>query len=149
MKKSTIIPMILALLIGVGTAVFVAQRESGKDTQQTGEQRQTAEEAPSTDADEAETTEVIADHTVAYTDDGYNPDDITVAAGETVEFRNESSGELWTASDQHPAHTDLPDFDAGSGIGTGQSYSFTFSESGTWGYHNHLQPSHTGVVRVE
>lgn len=102
-------------------------------------------------------------HTVTYTNSGYSPSVITVNTGDIVTFVNNSSSQMWTASAIHPTHRVYPDtdimqcgiipsgtmFDACNGTNSGGSWSFTFQNSGTWKYHNHLNPGHTGTVVVE
>ena len=46
-----------------------------------------------------------------YTDGGFVPANLEVPVGTVVEFKNESSGEMWVESDLHPAHNILPTFD--------------------------------------
>ena len=101
---------------------------------------------------------------VMYTNSGFEPQDVTVPTGTTVQWVNTSDKLMWVASDDHPSHTDLPGFDqkgiegnvnepqsalpvAYAHTGTGV-YSFTFIEVGTWEYHNHLVPGDRGVVTV-
>lgn len=86
--------------------------------------------------------------TVTYTADGYSPDQLEVPLGATVVFKNEFTVPMWTASDPHPTHTDYAEFDSKQNIGTGESYSFIFTKSGTFGYHNHARSIDRGVVRV-
>lgn len=86
--------------------------------------------------------------TVEYTANGFVPDTITVKPGTTVSFINKDTDPMWVASDPHPIHTDLPGFDAKRKIPTGDSYSYTFTKVGRWGYHNHLNPSNRGTVIV-
>lgn len=100
---------------------------------------------------------------ITYTNSGYSPSVSTVKAGDTVKFVNTSSGQMWTASAIHPTHrvypgTDIAEcggaptgamFDACTGTNSGGSWPFTFQNSGTWRYHNHLNPGHTGTVIVE
>lgn len=100
---------------------------------------------------------------VTYTDVGYSPKTLRIKKGETVTFKNESSRSLWTASGVHPTHrlysgTSLdkhcPDtsgtaFDACTGVVPGGAWSFTFAKTGTWNYHNHLNPSDIGTIAVE
>lgn len=104
-----------------------------------------------------------ATHEVRYTDEGYVPSTITIKVGDTVMFKNESSKTVWTGSAMHPTHmvysgTDLkthcPDpenisFDQCKAEGPGTSWLFTFTKAGTWGYHNHVGPTHFGKVIVE
>jgi len=99
---------------------------------------------------------VIGDE-VTYTDSGYSPKVLQLKVGTEVTFKNESSRSVWTASTFHPTHRVYPTtggclgstFDSCEGIQTGDSWSFTFDEQGTWKYHNHLRPGRTGTIIVE
>lgn len=118
---------------------------------------------PTTQAPVTQGTPPAEQNVVTYTNAGYSPNTITIKAGETVNFRNNSSQSMWTASDVHPTHTvyggtslgaHCPDitktaFDTCAGIQPGNSWRFTFTKKGTWKYHNHLVPSNTGTVVVE
>jgi len=102
-------------------------------------------------------------HTIAYTDAGYSPSNLTIKKGDTVTFRNQSSSSIWTGSAMHPTHmaysgTTLQqhcpdpennDFDQCKAEGAGASWSFTFTKTGSFGYHNHMNTSHFGKVTVE
>ncbi len=87
-------------------------------------------------------------NTVKYTDAGFVPASIDVAPGTTVTFVNDSSGQMWVASDPHPTHTDLPGFDEHTAVSKGGTYSYTFTQAGSWGYHNHVHASAKGTVNV-
>jgi plastocyanin len=87
--------------------------------------------------------------TVTYTDSGFLPSTVTINAGMTVIFQNNSSNPVWVASNPHPTHTDYPGFDALRPYQPGESYAFTFFNKGTWGYHNHRNPSEGGTVVVQ
>lgn len=86
---------------------------------------------------------------VIYSDAGFAPGVITIARGTTVRFENQSSESLWVASNPHPTHTGLPGFDSKKTIGSGQSYTYTFAKTGTFGFHNHLSPNKVGIVVVQ
>lgn len=108
---------------------------------------------------------------VTYSDSGYSPLTITVKKGDTVVFENNSSRMLWMASAVHPTHKAYPGsdiakcgttqsfdpaqgkaagmFDACKGYPSDVPWGFQFNEIGTWKYHNHLQPNHTGTIVVE
>jgi len=86
---------------------------------------------------------------VVYTDAGYSPATLTIKSGDTVVFRNESSGEVWVASNPHPVHTDYPGFDSKKPLAKGEEYSFTFEKTGRFGYHNHLNPSQGATIVVQ
>ncbi len=77
----------------------------------------------------------------------FTPDEVTVEAGQSILFVNESGAPAIVASDPHPTHTDLGGFESGT-LESGASYLFVFNERGSWGFHNHLNPSHTGTVIV-
>lgn len=87
---------------------------------------------------------------IEYTDSGFSPQtETTVRTGETVEFKNASSGGMWVASAPHPVHTDYPGFDALKAYEPGESYFFTFDKVGTWKFHNHADPTKFGSVTVQ
>ncbi|MBI2405021.1 hypothetical protein HYV22_02475 [Candidatus Gottesmanbacteria bacterium] len=86
---------------------------------------------------------------VTYTANGFNPKTVTVKAGTTVVFMNDSSAVMWVASAVHPTHQLLPGFDQLASVGRGGSYEYTFTKVGTWKYHNHVNPSDTGTVEVQ
>jgi len=105
----------------------------------------------------------VKENVVIYTNSGYLPSTLTIKKGETVTFKNQSSNNMWTASEAHPTHrlyndTSLdehcPDttgtvFDACKGFPPEQSWSFTFNKEGAWKYHDHLNPGDTGTIVVE
>jgi plastocyanin len=84
--------------------------------------------------------------TVIYKDSGFEPNSLKVAVGTTMTFIDESGNTMWVGSDPHPVHTDHSSFDQ---LKTGDSYSFTFTKIGIYKYHNHMFPTHSGVITVE
>ena len=86
---------------------------------------------------------------VAYAEEGFSPTVLRVKVGTTVRFRNDTTADLRVASDPHPTHDNLSAFDSVSLLSQGESYSFTFTRLGTFGYHNHQQASHKGTIIVE
>lgn len=87
--------------------------------------------------------------TVVYANDGFAPAEITVKAGETVTFVNQSDAPMWVASAPHPAHTLYPEFDQKASVSKGGTYSFTFEKLGAHPYHNHLLLGKYGKVIVK
>ena len=59
---------------------------------------------------------------------------IIVSPGTTVTWINDDLVVHFVNSDPHPAHNVLSDLNS-TAIGPGESYSYTFSEPGAWGYH--------------
>ena len=100
---------------------------------------------------------------VVYTDAGFSPATLAIKAGDTVNFKNESSSAMWVGSAMHPSHTvysgtslqqHCPDiantsFDQCESSLKGTSWSFTFTKIGSWGYHNHSNSKHFGKITVE
>ena len=87
--------------------------------------------------------------TISMTDTGFFPTTVTIPAGTTVSFVNDGQALHWPASDIHPTHEILPEFDSKRGVATGDAYSFSFTEAGSWNFHDHLNPQFTGTVVVE
>ncbi|MDQ3018525.1 MAG: cupredoxin domain-containing protein [bacterium] len=86
---------------------------------------------------------------VKYNGITYMPANLTIKAGDTVVFKNDSTGSYWPASAPHPAHTDYPEFDAKKSLGAGQNFTFKFLKTGTWAYHDHLRPVTRGSITVQ
>lgn len=90
----------------------------------------------------------VVKETVDYTDNGFVPNSINIKIGTSVTWTNKTSSPMWVASNPHPVHTDLPGFDQLSSVGKNGTYTYTFEKVGNWGYHNHMLPSDTGLVKV-
>ena|SRR5579871_2066176 len=154
MNKNIIIVVIVVIVILAGGFILLkgnstTQNSVNATNQPTKEVTQAMQ--PTTQTTEAmqptgmEKTSVNA---VSYTENGFQPQTITIKKGESVTWTNKDSDELWVASNPHPTHTDYPGFDELASITTGKTYTFTFTKIGQWGYHNHLNPSQKGTVVV-
>ncbi|MBI3336567.1 hypothetical protein HYZ98_03320 [Candidatus Peregrinibacteria bacterium] len=86
---------------------------------------------------------------IRLTGQSFDPTKVTISAGETVTWINETEELFWPASDVHPTHELLPVFDAKRPLQRSQTFSFTFTEPGDWTFHDHLSPWATGVVHVK
>ncbi|MBI4181608.1 MAG: hypothetical protein HY520_01415 [Candidatus Aenigmarchaeota archaeon] len=101
--------------------------------------------------------------TVAATAEGFSPQEFTIRQGDTVSWENQDNQPRWPASAMHPTHTLYPGsgiekcgtpeedgiFDACSGIPPGGEWEFTFTEAGSWAYHDHLVTGKFGRIVVE
>ena len=132
MKKEYLIIFIILLVAIVGGFALKVNKSGNEDVTQ--------------ETQVIENEGEVEKNTVTYTDSGFAPDSFVVTAGTTVTFIDQSDNTMWVGSDPHPVHTDYSAFDQ---LKTGESYSFTFTETGTYNYHNHMFPTHTGVVIVE
>jgi plastocyanin len=86
---------------------------------------------------------------VNFDGNSFSPSAAEIKAGDVVIFKNNSSEDFWPASNPHPVHTDYPGFDAKKAVSPGGTYQFKFDNAGTWGYHDHLNPSITGTIKVD
>lgn len=163
MKTSTMVVIVLVLLIIFGgwwlffktapTAAMSAAVDTSTDTTTT----------QTTSDTSAPTAPMSA--TVTYTDAGFSPATVTVAKGGSITFINQSSHRMWVASDPHPTHegydgttrsqhcpasyTGAKPFDECSAAQAGGSFTFTFNQSGSWGYHNHAVDEDKGTIIVQ
>lgn len=93
-------------------------------------------------------TEASAENTITYTDNGFEPDSLTVAAGDAVGIKNESSKSLQFSSDDHPTHTKNSELNRGV-LTPGKKLTFEVIIIGTYGFHDHLNDENTGTLIVE
>ncbi len=100
------------------------------------------------EADQKEPVTPTTEQKISYDGSSFSPNELKITKGTKVIFENMSDSSMWVASDPHPTHTGLPSLNTGRGYGKGENYTYTFNESGSWGFHNHLNSSHTGKVVV-
>ncbi len=89
---------------------------------------------------------------VRYTDDGFSPSTLTIAPGTTVTWSNESSEPLWVMASGDtsscPLGNNATALNECASIGSGGSFSHTFTTAGTISYINKEQSEDTGSVTV-
>lgn len=96
---------------------------------------------------DAAAPDIVAE-AVDYDGSGFSPVNITIKVNDYIFFRNNGTKDFWPASDPHPQHTNYAGFDAGQPVAPGKTFKFQFTKAGTWGYHDHLNPSALGIVTV-
>lgn len=151
MKAAIVILAIVVLGAGGAGAYYLVNQNIEQSPENTtgvsqSEDSNSGNQAADEENDESTENEVAA--IVEYDGNEFSPASVTVEAGSTVRFVNNGTRTMWVASDDHPAHTDLPEFDNKGGVGPGETYEFTFDTEGTWGYHDHLSSSAVGTVEV-
>ena len=90
--------------------------------------------------------------TVTFSDSGVSPSTVTIKSGESLTWVNNSSKSVQVGSANHPTHTLNRELTSGefvTELAPGASATVTLTKKGTWGYHNHLDPSVTGKGVVE
>lgn len=93
-------------------------------------------------------TQVAREYQVVLTQSGFKPEETVLRSGDSIVFTSEVDEPFWPASDLHPSHTLYAAFDPKTPIEKGSSWKFTFTEAGSWKYHDHLNPLRKGVVVV-
>lgn len=147
--KGFIIGLIIVLvLLAGGFWLFGQDDDANNDTPTPTNTTQDTTPDTTTDTSQTDADEPDEATVVTYTDDGFSPATVTIQLGERVTFVNNSSDDFRVASDDHPEHNEYPGFDSQEDLAPGQSYSFSFDNTGTWGYHNHLNESDTGTIVV-
>jgi plastocyanin len=86
--------------------------------------------------------------TVLMTDWGFEPANLKIKKGTIVTFKNTTNAQHWPASNIHPTHGIYPEFDPLKEVGPGQEWSFKFSKTGKWRFHDHLFPEFGGIIEV-
>lgn len=148
MNKSTTIVIVLILIVAaVGGFWWFASGQ--EDREQTDSSEQTVEPRPADGEleQQPDADGVMPESVITYTENGFELSSDTVSAGSEIQIINQSSGNLDFASDEHPQHTDNPELNVGI-VSPGESITFSISQTGTWGFHNHLNASHEGSITV-
>lgn len=152
-KKALITTVVIVLvLLGVGTYALTRNSNNDKtpDTSNTNvSQPSSAESTPSNSSSQSNSSNTApATATITYSDNGFSPATLTVKSGAKITIKNNSSMDMQFDSNPHPAHTDNPELNVGM-VAAGQSATFTVTTTGTFGYHNHLNPTDTGTIVVQ
>ncbi len=96
-------------------------------------------------------------YTVYYGLGVFSPTNIRIHVGDSVKFQNDGNAPIRVVSDRSgPTRTEtaeggaleLAGFDSVSDVPSKDSFVFTFTEAGTFGYHNGRNPNEEGTVIV-
>ncbi len=143
--NSKVIGIVVAVLVVIGVVWFVARGQGSKPSPV-----QSASPASSVSPAGSASPQVngAAAVTIAYSSSGFSPADTTVKSGDAVTFVNNASTEVQVDSNPHPIHTDDTDLNVGA-IAPGQSKTVTLTKKGSFGFHNHLNPSDKGNITIQ
>ncbi len=128
---------IILVLVGFAAATIYFGRDN-KDL--------TAAVQPS--ADRPTPTRQLRVYTVYYGLGVFSPTNIRIHVGDSVKFQNDSNLSIRVVSDRASGVPELAGFDSVSDISPKDSFTFTFTEAGTFGYHNGKNPNEEGTVIV-
>lgn len=144
-RKALLIIVAVAALV---TLVVVLIASSGKEEKKTEVKTTTAPTSAPKATATASSQSQSSGAKVTVDDSGFNPKTVTIKAGQSVTWQNNSGTTIDIASDPHPTHTILPDLRSNA-LANGKSYTFTFTKAGSFGYHDHLNTSMKGTVVVQ
>jgi plastocyanin len=91
---------------------------------------------------------LVDEAVVTLTSSGFEPKELTIKVGQKVVWKNESGGTASVNSGPHPVHTAYPPLNLGN-FDDGETLNLVFDKKGSFSYHNHLNPSQTGKIKVE
>jgi plastocyanin len=143
-KKTTIwVVVLLVVVAAVGAGVYAATKSSNTatTTHDDGHNHGTS----GSNGDTSSTASASA--TITATDDGFNPNTVTVKKGQTVKVVNSSSSSIEFSSGSHPTHLEDPEINMGT-LKPGESGTITPTKTGTHSFHDHLHDDHTGTLIV-
>lgn len=126
MNKKIIIGIIALVVLGGMTALYFVTR-------------------PNASAPGGTTSE---SGSILYTDNGFQPITLKVKANTMVHIINQSAMQLQFSSNDHPTHLKDPELNM-EVIQPGKDAMLKVTKMGTWGYHNHLNPTDKGTIEVE
>lgn len=143
--KGIVIGILVAIvvLVGVITFLFTSQQTTAPDSSD----NQAKTPTGSSERDNEVAPNPSERMMITYTDNGFEPSEITVKKGSVVTIKNSSSKNVQFSSDDHPAHRDNTEMNLET-LSPGESGSYTATTVGTWGYHDHIDESKTGTITV-
>jgi len=130
MQRKIAIIVVALLVIGAGAYFLIKQNST----------------TPASTSPAADTQAVAA--TIEYSDNGFSPQTVTVKSGQSIAIKNDSSSDVQFDSDPHPVHTTNKELNVET-VAPGEVKTFTVTKTGSYGYHNHLNPSQQGKIIVE
>ncbi len=127
MKKSS--ALVIVLVVAVGLAYYLWGTPSSEQKPTQAKQEQTTQNLSS-----------AVTHTITIKNFSFDQKSITVKKGDTVVWtNNDSASHTVTGDNSGPSS---------STVNTGGTYSFTFNDIGTFGYHCSFHPSMKATVVV-
>jgi plastocyanin len=86
-------------------------------------------------------------YTISYRFGVFSPTNLRIHAGDTVRWKNDSPLPIHVIAQLQPGQK-LPSFDSVGDVQPGSYFSYTFSETGVFGYYNPSDANESGVIIV-
>lgn len=136
-----------AILATIASSAFVLSACNLYKTSSTGSQTGTTQTQQQQQA-----TPAASAATITFSDTGVSPATVTIKSGESLTWTNNGTKTVQVGSANHPTHTLNQELTSGqfvTDLAPGASATVTLTKVGTWGYHDHLDPSVKGKVVVQ
>jgi plastocyanin len=98
--------------------------------------------------DEATTPKVIAHAQITQGEDGFEPQSLRVKSGTAVTWINQDHRSHRVVTNVRPSGSDVPGLDSFDIPPEGR-YTYTFVQTGTFGYHDKAEPTVGGTIIVQ
>ena len=138
--KAFIIGLVAAIVIGGGGYLALHKSPSNSPTSTT-----SGSTSPSQNSTPVTNQSYL--NTITFDGSHFSPATLIVKSGTTVTIKNTSSNDLRMNSNPHPIHTDDADLNVGL-VAAGQSKTFIVTKLGSFGFHDHLDPSIQGRITI-
>ena len=79
---------------------------------------------------------------------GFEPASISVKKGTKIIWTNTDEAMHQLASNSHPSHQDIPGLKSEI-LNNGQTYEYKADKSGSYGYHDEINPTLNGTIEVQ
>ncbi len=126
--------LFLGVIVLIGLIVYVSRDQLEKNNTK--------------NASDSQSGEAAQEAQVSITADGFVPATLIMNKNTKVTFTNNDSKPRQLQANPHPNGTSLPDFKS-KVLSSSQTYTYTFSKSGSFGYHDHLDPKVNGTIEVK
>ena len=139
--------LVIAVVVLIGIVAGIVLLSGNKKTTDvvsrqpatTNEEEQQSQQAP---------TFSEPSNTIVLTQEGFDPQILTVEVGTKVSWVNKSGGKATVNSAPHPIHSNYQPLNLNS-FEEGEFLELVFDKAGTYNYHDHLNPARTGTVIVK
>ena len=142
-KTAKIIVVGIVLVAMAIAAVIVGTSSSDETKNKNPETSPQAPVAPKPKGDKA----VAVTAVITYTNKGFDPKTIAIKANDAITVTNQSHNRLSFESASSSNYASDPELNVGD-IKPGESKTFVLMNKGRWGFHNKLNSSQHGIIRV-
>lgn len=150
-RNSKLVIGFILVIIGAVLLVWIALSRSANAPSQESKNESTqstsSSPASNTGSDQTVSNNTDLAATITFTDNGFQPESLTVKTGATVTVKNNSSTEVQFSSDDHPSHLKEPELNLRA-LRPGESAMFIVTKTGKWGFHDHIHDNFTGTLNV-